>query len=74
MAYFGDSTAHAAILGVALSLAFSAAGLSGHAGHRAGHGAAGDHLTARGQSDGHGAGVLAHSALALGLVAASFVP
>ncbi|WP_102107102.1 iron chelate uptake ABC transporter family permease subunit [Oceaniglobus roseus] len=73
MAYFGDATAHAAILGVALALALSwsvflgallvalamAATVSG-LGHR---GLAMDTLL----------GVLAHSALAVGLVAASFL-
>ena len=73
MAYFGDATAHAAILGVAISLAFSlpifigvlvvalvmALAVSG----LAGRGYAMDTLL----------GVIAHSALAAGLVAASFL-
>lgn len=73
MAFFSDATAHAAILGVALSLGFSlsiftgtlvaalvmALGVSG----LSGRGLAADTLL----------GVLAHSALAAGLVAISFV-
>lgn len=72
MAYFGDATAHAALLGVALSLAFAlplmpavtvvalvvAAVVAGMSGR---------------QSVDTMLGVLAHSALAAGLVAVSFV-
>ena len=74
MAYFGDATAHAALLGVALSLAFSlsvpvgvmavalaVALLIGRIG-----GGALAHDTAL--------GVMAHGALALGLVAVSLTP
>ncbi|RYH09495.1 metal ABC transporter permease [Tropicimonas sp. IMCC6043] len=73
MAYFGDATAHAAILGVALALALEmpifggvlvaalAMGLTVSA--LSGHGFATDTLL----------GVLAHSALAFGLVAVSFL-
>ena len=74
MAYFGDATSHAAILGVALSLAVGlpiglgtllvalamAATVAG--------------LASRGWAVDTTLGVLAHSALALGLVAASLVP
>ena len=74
MAYFGDATAHAAILGVALALATDlpiglgtllvalamAATVAG--------------LATRGWAMDTTLGVLAHSALALGLVAISFVP
>jgi zinc transport system permease protein len=72
MAYFGDATAHAAIFGVALSFAF---GISVYAGTLAV--ALGMALTVAGLSGrGHAMdtvlGVLAHSALAFGLVAASF--
>ncbi|WP_226779092.1 iron chelate uptake ABC transporter family permease subunit [Oceaniglobus trochenteri] len=73
MAYFGDATAHAAILGVALSLAFSlsvfvgalvvALLMAGLVSVLADRGLAMDTLL----------GVLAHSALAVGLVAASFL-
>lgn len=73
MAYFGDATAHAAILGVALSLALSmsiffgavivalimALTISG--------------LSGRGYAMDTLLGVLAHSALAFGLVAVSFL-
>lgn len=74
MAYFGDSTAHAAILGVALSLAFSVPVYLGTLGIALAMALLVAHLTARGQSMDTVLGVLAHSALALGLVAASFVP
>lgn len=74
MAYFGDATSHAAILGVALSLAVGmpiglgtllvalamAATVAG--------------LASKGWAVDTTLGVLAHSALALGLVAASLVP
>jgi hypothetical protein len=72
MAYFGDATAHAAILGVALSLALADFGLRGRLAvalamaltvTRCGRGYAMDTLL----------GVLAHSALAFGLVAVSFL-
>lgn len=74
MAYFGDATAHAAVLGVALALAFSTSILFGvtvvalimavliHA------------LTAQGQSMDTLLGVISHSALAIGLVAVSLIP
>ncbi|MBU3030196.1 metal ABC transporter permease [Paracoccus marinaquae] len=74
MAYFGDSTAHAAILGVALSLAF---GMSVYVGTLAVALAVAvmvSALAARGQAMDTVLGVLAHSALAIGLVAISFVP
>ena len=81
MAYFGDATAHAAILGVALSLAFSTsifAGVLWRALAAGGHTSEGMALTVAALS-GRGfamdtmLGVLAHSALAFGLVAASFL-
>ena len=73
MAYFGDATAHAAILGVALALAFNvsltgavlvvallmALVVSG--------------LSGRGYAVDTLLGVMAHSALAIGLVAVSFI-
>lgn len=74
MAYFGDSTAHAAILGVALSFAFSLPVYLGTLGVALAMALAVAHLTGRGQSMDSVLGVLAHSALALGLVAVSFVP
>lgn len=74
MAYYGDATAHAAILGVALALGFAlpvtagvfavaiVAALAVHL--LAGRQAAGDTIL----------GVIAHGALALGLVAMALVP
>ena len=74
MAYFGDATAHAAILGVALALALDlpvvigttlvALAMAGTVATLAGKGWAMDTTL----------GVLAHSALAFGLVAVSFLP
>ncbi len=73
MAYFGDATAHASILGVALALGFSISVFSGAlivalimattVSTLAGRGVAMDTLL----------GVMAHSALAFGLVAVSFI-
>ncbi|MCA8882657.1 MAG: metal ABC transporter permease [Rhodobacteraceae bacterium] len=73
MAYFGDATAHASILGVALSLTFSfsmfggvllvALLMAGIVSALSGRGYAVDTLL----------GVMAHSALAFGLVAVSFL-
>ena len=74
MAYFGDSTAHAAILGVALSLILSLPIYLGTLGIALTMALVVTYLTARGQQMDTVLGVLAHSALALGLVAASFVP
>jgi zinc transport system permease protein len=74
MAYFGDATAHAAILGVALALA---SGLPLYAGTlfvALAMALAIAALTGRGQSADTMLGVMAHSALALGLVAVSFLP
>ena len=74
MAYFGDATAHAAILGVALALAFETSIIFGVlvaaiamallVGRFAGATLSADSLL----------GVLSHSALALGLVAVSVMP
>ena len=74
MAYFGDSTSHAAVLGVALSFAFQAPVYLGTLAVALAMALIVTRLTARGQSADTVLGVLAHSALALGLVAASFVP
>lgn len=74
MAYFGDATAHAAILGVAIALAF---GLSIHAGTMLvalAMALAVSALVTQGQAMDTVLGVLAHSALAVGLVAVSLVP
>ena len=74
MAYYGDATAHAALLGVALSLAFAvpllpavilvALGMAAAVTGLGGRNHAGDTLL----------GVLSHAALAIGMVAVSFVP
>lgn len=74
MAYFGDSTAHAAILGVALSLAFQVSIYAGTLLVALSMALLVSVLAARGQAMDTMLGVLAHSALAVGLVAISFVP
>ncbi|WBU58455.1 iron chelate uptake ABC transporter family permease subunit [Paracoccus sediminicola] len=74
MAYFGDATAHAAILGVALSLGFGAPVYLGTLGVVLVMGWLVAHLAGRGEAVDTALGVLAHGALAAGLVAASFVP
>ncbi len=74
MAYFGDATAHAAILGVALSLGFGAPVYLGTLGVAIAMGWLVAHLAGRGEAVDTALGVLAHGALAFGLVAASFVP
>ncbi len=74
MAYFGDATSHAAILGVALALALHlpiGAGTLLVALAMAGTVST---LAAKGWAMDTTLGVLAHSALAFGLVAISFVP
>ncbi|MBC9246949.1 metal ABC transporter permease [Paracoccus sp. 11-3] len=74
MAYFGDSTAHAAILGVALSLAFNLSIYAGTLLVALVMAVVVTALVSRGQAMDTVLGVLAHSALAFGLVAISFVP
>lgn len=74
MAYFGDSTAHAAILGVALSLAFDLSIYVGTVTVALSVALLVTALAARGQAMDTVLGVIAHSALAFGLVAISFVP
>ncbi|MBZ4021890.1 hypothetical protein CKO11_05380 [Rhodobacter sp. TJ_12] len=74
MAYFGDATSHAAILGVALAFG---AGLPLYAGTLVVALAMAltvASLAGRGHAMDTVLGVLAHSALAFGLVAASFIP
>lgn len=73
MAYFGDATAHAAILGVALSLAFSISVFAGALAVALIMALAVTHLAGRGYAMDTLLGVLAHSALAFGLVAVSFL-
>ena len=74
MAYFGDATAHAAILGVALSLAFSISVFVGTLGVALAMAVTVSTLSGRGWAMDTTLGVLAHSALAFGLVAVSFLP
>lgn len=73
MAYFGDATAHAAILGVALSLAFGASIFAGALVVALLMALAVSALVGRGFAIDTLLGVLAHSALAFGLVAVSFL-
>lgn len=74
MAYFGDATAHAAILGVALALAFSISVFIGTLLTALAMAVIVSALAGRGWAMDTTLGVLAHSALALGLVAVSFLP
>ena len=73
MAYFGDATAHAAILGVALSLAFELSIFPGVLAVALAMALAVTLLAGRGYAMDTLLGVLAHSALAFGLVAVSFL-
>jgi len=74
MAYFGDATSHAAILGVALALATDLPVGVGTLAVALAMAVTVATLAARGWAMDTTLGVLAHSALAIGLVAASFVP
>lgn len=74
MAYFGDATAHAAILGVALALAFSLSVFLGTMVVALIMAMTVSALAGRGWAMDTTLGVLAHSALAFGLVAVSFLP
>lgn len=73
MAYFSDATAHAAVLGVALALALTVPVFAGTLviSLVTAYGVA--RLSGRGMAADMVLGVAAHSALALGIVAASFV-
>jgi len=73
MAYFGDATAHAAILGVALSLALSMSVFAGALIVSLLMALTVSFLSGRGYAMDTLLGVLAHSALAFGLVAVSFL-
>ena len=73
MAYFGDATAHAAILGVALSLALSMSVFAGAVVVSLTMALIVSVLSDRGHAMDTLLGVLAHSALAFGLVAVSFL-
>jgi len=74
MAYFGDATSHAAILGVALALALNMPVGAGTLIVALAMAATVSTLAARGWAMDTTLGVLAHSALAFGLVAVSFLP
>lgn len=73
MVYFGDATAHAAILGVALSLALSVSLFLGVLAVATGMALTVLALSERGQGMDTSLAVLSHSALAAGLVAVSFL-
>jgi zinc transport system permease protein len=73
MAYFGDATAHAAILGVAIALALSMPVFAGALVMALVMGVAVTVLSHRGLAVDTALGVLAHSSLAFGLVAVSFL-
>ncbi len=74
MAYFGDATAHAAILGVALSLAFSMSIIWGVVAVAVVMALLIHRLSGQGQAVDTLLGVLSHGALAAGLVAVSLLP
>lgn len=74
MAYMGDATAHAAILGVALALASGLPVAAGTTVVALLMALAVTLLSGRGRAADTALGVLAHSALAFGLVAVSFLP
>lgn len=73
MAYFGDATAHAAILGVALALGFDISVGAGVLVVAVATALAVSGLAERGHGVDAALGVIAHSALAVGLVAISLV-
>ncbi len=73
MAYFGDATAHAAMLGVALSLALQMSIFTGTVAIALLMAMTVTLLSGRGYAMDTLLGVLAHSALAFGLVAVSFL-
>lgn len=74
MAYFGDATAHAAILGVALALALQVSVFAGTMAIALLVALLVSSLAGRGWAMDTTLGVLAHAGLALGLVAVSFLP
>ena len=73
MAYFSDATAHAALLGVALSLAFQGPIMLGVLASALVMAFTVQSVASVGLAQDTGLGVLAHSALAAGLVAVSFL-
>lgn len=74
MAYFGDATSHAAILGVAMALALHLPIAAGTLIVALAMATTVSTLAAKGWAMDTTLGVLAHSALAFGLVAISYVP
>ncbi|MFW8596121.1 metal ABC transporter permease [Cribrihabitans neustonicus] len=73
MAYFGDATAHASIMGVALALSFETSIFTGVLVTALAMAATVSALAGRGYAMDTLLGVLAHSSLAVGLVAVSFL-
>ena len=73
MAFFGDATAHAALLGVALSLALQGPVMLGVLAAALLMAVTVQTLTGSGLAQDTSLGVLSHSALAAGLVAVSFI-
>ncbi|WP_323786520.1 metal ABC transporter permease [Thalassovita sp.] len=73
MAYFGDATAHASILGVALALSFNVSIFAGVLAVALIMATTVSTLSGRGYAMDTLLGVMAHSALAFGLVAVSFL-
>lgn len=73
MAYFGDATAHAAILGVAIALAFDLSIFAGTLAIALLMASIVTTLSGRGYAMDTLLGVMSHSALAFGLVAVSFL-
>jgi zinc transport system permease protein len=73
MAYFGDATAHASILGVALALSFDTSIFAGVLATSLVMATTVSSLSNRGYAMDTLLGVMAHSALAFGLVAVSFL-
>ncbi|MCE8469875.1 metal ABC transporter permease, partial [Rhodovulum sulfidophilum] len=73
MAYFGEATAHAAILGVAIALGFSISIFAGTLGAALAMALAVTSLSGRGLAMDTALGVAAHAALAVGLVSVSFL-
>ncbi len=74
MAYFGDATAHAALLGVALALALEVSVTAGMFAVALAVAAAISGLSGRSVATDTLLGVFAHAGLALGVVAVSFMP
>lgn len=74
MAYFGDATAHAAILGVALALGFEISIFAGVLVVALAMALSISALSGRGHAMDTSLGVMAHAALAFGLVAVELLP